>query len=421
MLNLSVSKCTSFSLNHEGTGEKKLTIWDLHALLFLLLTAANKWREIGSCLHFPKHVLDAIGQKLVCIVGGPERCLREVLARWLGRDKPQGCVSTTNHTLVRVLRLPEVDEGGLANKVERTFQTEGICMSYIKISIYFVFFIAVEQVEKRIDLLKKFFKRIQEKALEQLEENSTTVKNLHRVVCSLNKQQQQNDELLQCSHLRDAFDYLSRYWSYLSYHLLEGIIVKFLLKDAQEEIEEFKTELKSFKEETPLEVFANADNMLNRAIPETFEKLPSIHEFTKDSFLKDIDRVHADLKYQYKFEDCALILYDILPGSIMIVWLIPKSAKDLTFAVQEGTFRTIKLVELQFHGKCIYEDDLTSEVQDYARVLIHGLTNTYFISQISPLSTIPSSMKMHFETSTVIPKKPLWFVFCPHASFLCQR
>ena len=92
-------------------------------------------------------------------------------------------------------------------------------------------------------------------------------------------------------------------------------------------MEEFKTELKSFKEETPLEVFANADNMLNRAIPETFEKLLSIHEFTRDSFLKDIDKVHAELKYQYKFEDYALILYDILPGSIILVWLIPKSAR----------------------------------------------------------------------------------------------
>ena len=236
-------------------------------------------------------------------------------------------------------------------------------MSYMKISIYCAVFIAVEQAEERIDLLKKFFEWIQEKALEQLEQKGITVKNLHEVVCFLNDQQ--NDELLQCSNLRDAFDYLSRYWSYLSYHVLEGIIVQCSLNDVQQQMEEFKTELTSFKEETPLEIFANADNMLNRAIPECFEKLPSIHEFTRDSFLKDIDRVHAELKYQYKFEDCALILYDILPGSIMIVWLIPKSAKDFTSAVQKGMFRKIMLVELQLHGKCIYEDDLTSEVQDY--------------------------------------------------------
>ena len=155
-------------------------------------------------------------------------------------------------------------------------------MSCIKISVYCAISIAVEQVEKKINLLKKFFKRIQEKALEQLEQNGVTVKNLRKVVCSLNKQP--NIELLQCCNLCDASDYLSKYWSYLSYNLLEGIIVQCLLKDVQEEMEEFKTELKSFKDETPLEVFANADNMLNQAIPESFEKLPSIHEFTRDSF-----------------------------------------------------------------------------------------------------------------------------------------
>ena len=116
---------------HKGIGEKKLTLWDLHGLLFVLVTAASKWREIGSCLHFPKHVLDAIGQKLACIFGGPERCLREVLTQWLGRDKPQGCVPTTNHTLVHILRLPEVDEGSLANRVERNFQTTGIISLYV--------------------------------------------------------------------------------------------------------------------------------------------------------------------------------------------------------------------------------------------------------------------------------------------------
>ena len=117
-------------MNDEGT-EKKLTFWDLHALLFLLMAAASKWRKIGSCLHFPNDVLDAIGQKLVCTLGGSGRCLREVLTRWLGHDKPQGCVCTTNHTLVRVLRHPEVDEGSLANRVERNFQTAGI---YIQVN-----------------------------------------------------------------------------------------------------------------------------------------------------------------------------------------------------------------------------------------------------------------------------------------------
>ena len=115
---------TSFSevLGHRVGDEKKLTIWDLHGLLFLLATVANKWRAIGGGLHFPDHTLNVIGQKLVCIVGGSVQCLREMLAQWLGRDKPPECDPPTTCVLAVVLRHPSVNEGQIADTLERTFQ-----------------------------------------------------------------------------------------------------------------------------------------------------------------------------------------------------------------------------------------------------------------------------------------------------------
>ena len=102
--------------DHEVSVEKMLSIWDLHHLLFLLANVATKWRAIGGGLHFPELTLDVIGQKLVCIVGGPVQCLRELLAQWLGHDKP------TTSVLAVVLRHPDVNEGQLADTLERTFQ-----------------------------------------------------------------------------------------------------------------------------------------------------------------------------------------------------------------------------------------------------------------------------------------------------------
>ena len=104
--------------------EKKLSIWDLHGLLFLLANIATKWRAIGGGLQFPDHTLNAIGQKLVCIVGGPMQCLREILAQWLGCDKPITC------ELAVVLRHPSVNEGQLADTLERTFQPACTRMYY---------------------------------------------------------------------------------------------------------------------------------------------------------------------------------------------------------------------------------------------------------------------------------------------------
>ena len=65
------------------------------------------------------HMLDTIGQKVVCIVEGPMECLRKMLAVWLGPDKPTECDPTTVHVLAMALRHPSVNEGQLADRIER--------------------------------------------------------------------------------------------------------------------------------------------------------------------------------------------------------------------------------------------------------------------------------------------------------------
>ena len=106
--------------------ENKLSIWDLHHLLLLLVNVATKWKEIGGGLHFSKHNLNVIGKKLVCIVGGPVQCLREILAQWLGCNKPPA----TTCVLTVVLRHPSVNEGQLADTLERTFYPAGMYNTY---------------------------------------------------------------------------------------------------------------------------------------------------------------------------------------------------------------------------------------------------------------------------------------------------
>ena len=64
-------------------------------------------------------MLDTISQKVVCIVEGPMECLRKMLALWLGPDKPPDCDPTTVHVLAMALRHPSVNEGQLANRIER--------------------------------------------------------------------------------------------------------------------------------------------------------------------------------------------------------------------------------------------------------------------------------------------------------------
>ena len=46
-------------------------------------------------------------------------CLRKMLALWLGPDKPPECDRTTVHVLAMALRHPGVNEGPLADKIEK--------------------------------------------------------------------------------------------------------------------------------------------------------------------------------------------------------------------------------------------------------------------------------------------------------------
>ena len=216
-------------------------------------------------------------------------------------------------------------------------------------------------------------------ALETLKKDGVSVEDLCDKVTSLNCLRndtsitffvgEEIERLSKSSSVVVVFYHLNTYWSYLSYHLLEHVICQYSLEDLRKQMEEFKAEVDRFKEETPLGTFAKAEKKLDSKIPDCFRKLDSKHEFSKDSFLKEVEKARVELNNEYRFEDCALRLHDVLPGCIEIVWLIPKSAAEhvlqVTSTLERGRFRTIMMVKMEFQGECIYEDDLTSEVPFY--------------------------------------------------------
>lgn len=129
-------KCQTYS--SDDFDKKRLSIWDLHSLMLLLLTAVNlatKWKVIGVGLRFSEENLKAMSKKLVCVVGGPLECLHVMLAQWLRHDKHAECDQATTCVLAIVLRHPSVDERQLANKLESTFQPAGTYLVYISITV----------------------------------------------------------------------------------------------------------------------------------------------------------------------------------------------------------------------------------------------------------------------------------------------
>ena len=116
----------SFTSEGDISADRRLSIWDLQSLLFLLASVASKWKVVGFGLQFTESALKGIAQKLIKIVGRPDQYLQNVLTQWL-RSGPPKYEPHTIGALARVLRLPTVNEERLAIELENTYQLKGSC------------------------------------------------------------------------------------------------------------------------------------------------------------------------------------------------------------------------------------------------------------------------------------------------------
>ena len=117
-------KLYSFTSEEDISAERRLSIWDLQSLLFLLESVASKWKAVGIGLRFTEPALISIAQKLINIVGRPDQYLQNVLTQWL-RSGPPKHEQRMVSALARVLRLPTVKEERLAIELENIYQLKG--------------------------------------------------------------------------------------------------------------------------------------------------------------------------------------------------------------------------------------------------------------------------------------------------------
>ena len=225
---------------------------------------------------------------------------------------------------------------------------------------------------------------LREEALKQLKQKSVSVKDLCRNVRFLDTLR--NDEsikifmkeemelLVKTPDIDSVFSlFLDQCWSYLSYHLLEELIYDYEMESLEKRMKEFKAVVRVFMAETPVNVYAAVQPIQYKKIPEGFKEFISIHQYSKDSPLECVEDIRETFSSEYKFEKYALILSNILPSSIEIVWLVPESVVqhviEVTSTISKATFRKLMLLKLECNGETIYEDDVTTEVEAEAMPL----------------------------------------------------
>lgn len=126
----------------------------------------------------------------------------------------------------------------------------------------------------------------------------------------------------------ELFGTLNTYWDYLSYHLLEHIILEFSIAEVKGEMEEYKIDLGRFRRATPLKLFGEAQTRRRRRPPTEFKDLVLDFEWPNDTTLQTVEDFRCEYAYHYKLRDCAMMLIQLNFASVHITWFIPESITE---------------------------------------------------------------------------------------------
>ena len=170
-------------------------------------------------------------------------------------------------------------------------------------------------------------------------------------------------QLYEAKSIPQIFGLLNIRWNYLHYDLLQHIIDLYGSDDTKELMKGYIKNVRSFQQETTLAMFWEADpGHMSDMAESSREKLAKVvtrhKDLTSGSLLKSIEAFRLKFAREISLPECALVMKDILPGSVVIVWLIPaKGAITLKNQVEKGTIEFFKqhhILELRIDDVTIY-------------------------------------------------------------------
>ena len=171
-------------------------------------------------------------------------------------------------------------------------------------------------------------------------------------------------QLYEAKSIPEIFGLLNIRWNYLHYDLLQHIIDLYGSDDTKELMKSYIKNVKSFQQETTLAMFWEATDPghmsdMAESSREKLAKVVTIHEdLTSGSLLKSIEVFRLKFAREISLHECVVVMKDILPGSVVVVWLIPaKGANTLKNRVKEGTVKFFKqhhILELRIDDVIVY-------------------------------------------------------------------
>ena len=173
----------------------------------------------------------------------------------------------------------------------------------------------------------------------------------HKVFLKENKH-----HLFKASGIFELFGELDLYWNYQSYDLLEHLIEVFSIVEVKGEMEEYKSDMEQFRDETPIKVFCKAQGIkCMMKPPDGFEKMVTKFSWQDNVTLSKVEDFRQMFMCNYNLLNCALLLNQINIGSFSVVWFIARTVVNrLSKEVDEKLLAQFAVSSLEIGKRLLY-------------------------------------------------------------------
>ena len=170
-------------------------------------------------------------------------------------------------------------------------------------------------------------------------------------------------DLFRADGIIELFGMMNTYWNYLSYQLLAHLIKEFGVEEVKEGMKKYQIDLRQFLEETPINVFCEAQNQLLVHPPKGFQEMAVKFSWRENTTLSKVEEFRQKYVCNYNLHECALLLIQITIGSFTVAWFIPDSVVErLSREVDDKFLTSFSVSSLEIGGRSVYFKQKPEEV-----------------------------------------------------------
>ena len=160
--------------------------------------------------------------------------------------------------------------------------------------------------------------------------------------------------------IEEFFVFLNGCWNYLNYHLLQHIVNIYGDDKTQQMVEQYISEVESFRKETSLQQFWKAIPIRHFDVPSSLCEVIFKHSnLTSTSTLEDVEKFRQEFAHHYSLSKFTLILRRVQPGSVATVWLMPLPLvlflRDQVAHVGAEFYQQMHVFEMTVDGSTVYD------------------------------------------------------------------